>query len=360
MIRSTIHHTPAGYSGSSIIRRFLSSSSRINQDASKSSSNKEQSSSSSSKSNNNNNSTNIPTSDNKVTDHVQFLKQYYTPELLQSIQITESLIDPNDVLQLKMRGFRGNSKVKPTDEFSDYSTNDPIWDEPIVYPNQASKRTPYPAIPNARAADRSDLHLRFVDKTTNEKKVTSLRTTRQIADDLSKLTGLDARYIRNLYIRPIIMKRVSLKTSKGNIPNFFVLTVAGDRNGTIGLGIGKSRDGIRTAAVKAHWNAVKNLTPIPRYEDRTILGDFEYKYHAVKLFMKSAPAGFGLRVNQNIFEICQAAGIKDLRGKVYKSRNPLLVAKGFVEALTKQRSIEDLAAGRGKKIVDLRKVYYSH
>lgn len=161
-------------------------------------------------------------------------------------------------------------------------------------------------------------------------------------------------------MRPIIMKRVSLKTSKGNIPNFFVLTVVGDRNGTIGLGIGKSRDGIRTAAVKAHWNAVKNLTPIPRYEERTILGDFEYKYHAVKLFMRSAPAGFGLRVNRNIFEICQAAGIKDLRGKVYKSRNPLLVCQGFVEALTKQRSIEDLAASRGKKIVDLRKVYYSH
>lgn len=127
----------------------------------------------------------------------------------------------------------------------------------------------------------------------------------------------------------------------------------------IGLGEGKSRDGMRTALVKAHWNAVKNLTPIPRYEKRTIVGDIEYKFHAVKLFIKSAPSGFGLRVNPNIFEVCQAAGIKDLRGKIYKSRNPMNVTKGFVEALTKQRPLEDLAAGRGKRLVDLRKVYYS-
>ena len=34
------------------------------------------------------------------------------------------------------------------------------------------------------------------------------------------------------------MKRVSLKTAKGNIANFFVLSVAGDKNGMVGLGIG--------------------------------------------------------------------------------------------------------------------------
>ena len=86
----------------------------------------------------------------------------------------------------------------------------------------------------------------------------------------------------------------------------------------IGLGEGKSRDGMRVSLRKAHWNAIKNLQPIPRYENRTIIGDVDYKFHAVKLFLKSAPAGFGLRVNPNIFEVCQAAGIKDLRGKVYK------------------------------------------
>lgn len=254
-----------------------------------------------------------------------------------------------------------NSKVAPTGNH-DYSKEDPIWNEPIVYPNQAGSKAPYPPIPQVRSADRSDLKIHFQAPVVNiaaEERMANSTQGNNLAGDIAKLTGLDEQYVKSLYVRPIIMKRVANKTSKGNIPSFFVMTIVGDKRGTIGLGIGKSRDGVRVAAKKAHWNAIKNLTPIPRYEERTILGEFEYKYHAVKLFIRAAPQGFGLRVNRNIFEVCQAAGIRDLRGKVYKSRNPVLVVKGFVEALTKQRSLEDLAVGRGKKIVDLRKVYYS-
>lgn len=296
----------------------------------------------------------------KVLKHLDFLQKYYTPELLELIKVAESSVRPIDVLAMKKRGFKGKSKIGVSNKASDYSKLDPKWEEPIVYPNQGVGRAPYPRIPQIQGPDRTDLVLRFPNLAgQTDKKMVRGSKAREVAEGLSQLTGLDAKYIEKLYVRPIIMKRVSCQTGKGKIANFFVLTVAGDGNGTIGLGIGKSRELVRMAAKKAHWNAVKNLTPIPRYEDRTILGEIEYKYHAVKLFIKSAPIGFGLRVNPNIFEICQAAGIKDLRGKIYKSRNPLLVCQGFVEALTQQRSIEDLAAGRGKKIIDLRKVYYS-
>lgn len=299
-------------------------------------------------------------SSKKVSKHIDFLSKFYTPEMLQSIKITETLVEPKTLLELQKRGNQEKSKVAPQNPHSDYSSSDPKWDEPILFPNQPSKHSPYPKIPQIQGADRTDLVLRFQKVQDGKKRPPSvLKGKREIAEGLAKLTGLDQRFISNLYVRPIVMKRVSCQTSKGKIPNFYALTVVGDKNGMIGLGEGKSRDGMRTALIKAHWNAVKNLTPIPRYENRTIIGDIEYKFHAVKLFMKSAPSGFGLRVNPNIFEVCQAAGIKDLRGKVYKSRNPMNVTKGFVEALTKQRSLEDLAAGRGKKLVDLRKVYYS-
>lgn len=294
----------------------------------------------------------------KVERHIDFLSKFYTPELLQSIKITESLVDPEEYLKIKKSGGHGISKVAPQDKHTDFSKSDPKWDEPILYPNQASNHTPYPRIPQIQGADRTDLYLRF-DSAVGKTAKKGPQGKDQFFEDLHKLTGMEVWYMKKLYVRPIVMKRVSCQTSKGKIPNFYALTVVGDKNGMIGLGEGKSRDGMRTALSKAHWNAIKNLQPIPRYEKRTIIGDIDYKFHAVKLFMKLAPSGFGLRVNPNIFEVCQAAGIKDLRGKVYKSRNPMNVVKGFVEALTKQRSLEDLAAGRGKKLVDLRKVYYS-
>lgn len=294
----------------------------------------------------------------KVQEHLNFLSKYYSPDLLQSIKITESLVEPETYMNLIKKGKQGSSRVAPTDKSRDYSLKDATLEEPILYPNQAENRAPYPHVPQIQAPDRSDLVLRFRTPSSNKKQAVYMNR-REIASGLAKLTGLDQRYIANLYVRPIVMKRVSCQTSKGKIPNFYALTVVGDKNGMIGLGEGKSRNGMRTALIKAHWNAVKNLNPIPRYDNRTILGNIDYKFHAVKLFFKSAPPGFGLRVNPNIFEICQAAGIKDLRGKIYKSRNPMNVIKGFVEALTNQPLLEDLAAGRGKKLVDLRRVYYS-
>ncbi|KAI3407143.2 MRPS5 [Candida oxycetoniae] len=299
----------------------------------------------------------------KLDTHLKFLKHYYSPELLQSIQIAETLVEPQDYLDLQKKGDSGRSTVAPKDSTFDYSTKDAEWEEPILYPNQGLGRVPYPPIPQVRSPDRDDLRIRFADAPRGDSNsahnVTATKTTYQIAKELSQLTGLDESYIRNLYIRPLVMKRVSLKTAKGNIPNFFVMSVAGDKNGMLGLGIGKSRDGIRTAATKAHWSAVKNLAPIKRYDNRTILQSFEKKYHASKLKFSPAPIGFGLRCNSNVFEICQAAGIKDIRGKIFKSRNPVLVAKGFVEALKEQKTIEELALNRGKKVVELRKVYYS-
>lgn len=289
--------------------------------------------------------------------HLEYLSKFYTPEILESIKIAESLVEPDTILELNKQGPNSKSKFAPK-HGRDFTKTDPSWEEPILYPNQAKGKTPYPQIPQVHAADRTDLRLR-IEQPQDFKKQNAFKSAQQISKELSQLTGLDSGYISKLYVRPIVMKRVSCQTSKGKIPNFYALTVVGDKNGMIGLGEGKSRDGMRVALMKAHWNAVKNLTPVQRYEDRTILGDINHKYHAVKLFVKSAPAGFGLRVNANIFEVCQAAGIKDLRGKIYKSRNPMNVIKGFVEAITKQRSIEDLAGARGKKLVDLRKVYYS-
>ena len=291
-----------------------------------------------------------------VTSHLDYLRKFYTPQLLQSIQLTESLVTPQNYLDLKKRGDSARSRVAP-DINADLSRTDPEWDEPILYPNQGTNATPYPRIPQMHASDNLGMQLRFAEK--ESVRGPARRSKQQVYEELHKLTGMDTQYMRSLYVRPILMKRVSCQTSKGKIPNFFCITVVGDRNGMLGLGQGKSRDGMRRAIEKAHWDAIKNLKPISRYEKRTIIGEINYKFHAVKLFLKPAPPGFGLRVNHNIFEICQAAGIKDLRGKVYKSRNSMNVIKDFIEALHKQTPLEDLAAARGKKVVDLRKVYYS-
>ena len=72
----------------------------------------------------------------------------------------------------------------------------------------------------------------------------------------------------------------------------------------------------------------------------------------------SLSVGFGLRVPHRIFEICRAAGIQDLAARIPRSRNPMNGVKATFQALFNQPNPEDIAIGRGKKLVDVRKVYY--
>lgn len=69
--------------------------------------------------------------------------------------------------------------------------------------------------------------------------------------------------------------------------------------------------------------------------------------------------GFGLRCQKYIWEVCKAAGIHDLAARVTRSRNPMNTVKATVQALMGQKHPEDIARARGKKLVDVRKVYYA-
>lgn len=57
--------------------------------------------------------------------------------------------------------------------------------------------------------------------------------------------------------------------------------------------------------------------------------------------------------------MCRAAGIHDLAARVGRSRNPMNTVKAAYQALMSQRNPDDIARARGKKLVDVRKVYYS-
>lgn len=69
--------------------------------------------------------------------------------------------------------------------------------------------------------------------------------------------------------------------------------------------------------------------------------------------------GFGLRCQQYIFEMARCAGISDLAARVTRARNPMNTVKAAYQALTSQKDPEEVAKGRGKKLVDVRKVYYA-
>ena len=56
--------------------------------------------------------------------------------------------------------------------------------------------------------------------------------------------------------------------------------------------------------------------------------------------------------------MCKCAGISDIAARVTRARNPMNTVKAAFEALLSQRDPEQIARARGKKMVDVRKVYY--
>lgn len=79
----------------------------------------------------------------------------------------------------------------------------------------------------------------------------------------------------------------------------------------------------------------------------------------VLFFVTDAGIGFGVRCSQYVFEIARCLGIQDLSARATRSRNPMNVIKATMHALRSQRLPETIARGRGKKFVDVRKVYYN-
>ncbi|MCJ1395536.1 28S ribosomal protein S5, mitochondrial [Xylographa bjoerkii] len=174
---------------------------------------------------------------------------------------------------------------------------------------------------------------------------------------LMKQTGLRFEQIRRLRLKILNVHRVVNQTRMGKVQSMYYLTVAGNGNGMVGIGEGKSTEP-EDAQRQSAANAIRNMVPVVRYEERTIFGFVTGKVGATELQLMTRPPGFGIRCQHLIYEICKCAGISDLAARVTRARNPMNTVKATMQALLSQRLPEEVARARGKKLVDVRKVYY--
>ncbi|KOS22106.1 37S ribosomal protein S5 [Escovopsis weberi] len=175
--------------------------------------------------------------------------------------------------------------------------------------------------------------------------------------EIKRLTGMSLKDIQSIYRKVLVTRWVSNQTRLGKVRSTSVVAIAGNGNGRLGLGIAKSTEA-GLAAETAQLLAIRNMKPIRRYENRTIFGKVKAKVSGTVVELYARPPGFGLRCPHRIFEMCRAAGIHDIASNMPRNKNPMNSVKATYEALTNQIDPEEIAIGRGKKMVDVRKVYY--
>ena len=142
----------------------------------------------------------------------------------------------------------------------------------------------------------------------------------------------------------VFINRCAKTVKGGRRMSFSAVIVVGDKEGRVGVGFGKANevaDAIRKggeAARKAMHKVVMKGSSIPH--------DVEGVCDGGRVILKPAPTGTGLIVGGGMRPVLEAAGIRDAVGKSLGSKNRLNVVKATLNALSKLRSAEEIAAIR--------------
>ena len=146
----------------------------------------------------------------------------------------------------------------------------------------------------------------------------------------------------------ISINRVTKVVKGGRRFRFAALVVVGDRKGRVGVGTGKANE-VPDAIKKAVEDAKKNIFTVPVI-GTTITG----RYGAGSVYMRPAIEGTGVIAGGATRAILELAGISDILTKCLGSRTKINVVRATVDALQNLRTVESVAALRGKKPEEIR------
>ncbi len=137
----------------------------------------------------------------------------------------------------------------------------------------------------------------------------------------------------------VYINRVAKVVKGGKRLRFSALTVTGDANGHVGIGVGKANE-VPEAISKAGAVARKNLIQVA-LKGTTIPHEIEVKYGAAKILLKPASAGTGVIAGGSIRAVLESAGVKDVLTKSMGSSNRINVARATLLALKNLRLPEE-------------------
>ena len=149
----------------------------------------------------------------------------------------------------------------------------------------------------------------------------------------------------------VAVNRITKVVKGGRTMRFSALVVAGDGNGSVGVGMAKAAE-VPDAIRKAELLARRNMTLIS-IVDGTIPHRTYGKFSRGYVLLMPAKEGTGVIAGGSVRAVVELAGIKNITTKSYGSRNPINVVKAVFEGLKSLRTAEKIAELRGKTVEEI-------
>jgi small subunit ribosomal protein S5 len=160
--------------------------------------------------------------------------------------------------------------------------------------------------------------------------------------------SLDEQTGHELTEKVVFINRSAKVVKGGRRFNFSALIVVGDKQGRVGVGLGKA--GEVADAIRKGGELARSQMVGVSLKDATIPHEVLSHYCGAKVLLRPASPGTGIIAGKTVRAVLESAGVKDVLSKSLGSKNAANVVKATLSALVSLRLREAIYQGRGLEI----------